>query len=620
MKKTAIAIIAATLLIGCTGENTGAGDNGSIRKISSKVRVTDEEYTQMVTILKNKTADKASRLQALKVLEEKKYKGLKSVVEDTLKNETQIRNELFLFSLKYKNFNYDANDKDELLRILLNEKKYIDFLEIYEAGDVELITSDMVSLMKEDLAKKEAEKTQLNKLIRKLSTDVSRMEKHQNELKNISFVDENIIRSAVEKDRSKETEKIKYEISEYQNQLKVNLENQDTKKRYIDDLGKMINEAQRNKQDELQKVLDENKLQAEKQLAELKDENKLINNKMKKSEEILEKVNVKYNLIIENNIAEAKKANEPKIKENNMKIVEIDEKISESKEKIEKTKQEIQNIQIDMNEINTKIEKSDNALVLTNDDFDAMTSVKMKDKSMKKLCLIAEETQNFYLFKKISDIDLIGAIVNVSDQNFHWIEKILIENETKYLYIIDFINSENYSKYKNVIYDYYNKNKLMKETVELIIQNEGNIDKRVLDTNYHMQSTAIRIYGLKRSMDLLKKELEQNPRFEVYRGLAIIRDRDIFNLVFQKYNETKNIDFLEIMYLIRTEQSREYMKEVVIELSEEEQREIIEKLFYYNKQDGVRFAYELLEKSTTIENNKMRLVYVDYIGENEMEK
>lgn len=620
MKKMAIIITALIITSACgTSQNTvKEKEAGNISRAENKIVLTSNEYNEMVNILKNKEAKKENRLKSLYVLEEKKYPELKSLLEELIPLENIIKFELIESSFKIRGFKYDKNDRLEVLKYALKERSYDAFIDIYTADDIEVITEDSFEIMGKDIEKKKIVLKELNNEIKKLDGERLRLNKRKTEKEKEELIDKKAISAEIEKEKEKELEKILEEKNLKETEEKEIIAKIETKKRYIEELERLIKEAEKNNQQELKNILSENKNISQK---DIEKENEILNEfkpKMEVIENKIQLINKKYEMLYNKKLLEETEKSKSKEAEKKEILKNYDEKIALIVEKIEETKKSIQENENDIEKISKELDKKDKVLVLTQEDLTGIINMKNKERSFSKLTDIAVKSNNYYLFKKLSDLDLMLAIANVSDKKFEWIEELLISNQDKYLFVLDYIGTEDYPKYKSIIYHYFRNTSLMKESVDVIIQNEGFDNSKIFDTNYFMQFAAIREYGLNNSKELFEKELNSNPRFEVYRGLALIRYPEVYNIVRKKYNETKDVNLLEVMYFIRTEDSREFLIESLVKKDEESQRDFIKRISIYNKEDSLRLTHEIISK---ILYNKdlanVKIMYLDYLFEEE---
>ena len=126
MKRLIVIIASLLIIIGCeSNQNATKKDSSNISKAKNRVILNKNEEQDMVSILKNRDTEKANRLKALYVLEEKKYSDLKNVLEEILPTEETIKYEIIESSFKIKNFKYAKKDRLDVLKYALREKVMI---------------------------------------------------------------------------------------------------------------------------------------------------------------------------------------------------------------------------------------------------------------------------------------------------------------------------------------------------------------------------------------------------------------------------------------------------------------------------------------------------------------
>lgn len=620
MKRLIVIIASLLIIIGCeSNQNATKKDSSNISKAKNRVILNKNEEQDMVSILKNRDTEKANRLKALYVLEEKKYSDLKNVLEEILPTEETIKYEIIESSFKIKNFKYAKKDRLDVLKYALREKSYDSFINIYTEGDVIIMTEDSFENMKNDIDMKNKKIITLNAELKKLDGELIRLKNHKNQLEKSELLTKEDILVNLIKAKERELD----EVLEVENILKERekefTDKIESKEKYQIEMSKLIEEAEKNNQNELKNILLENVNIAKKDIEIEKEKLEQYRKTYEETDNKKILIEKKYDILFEKKWNEEKYKVEEKVKEKEEILKNYNEKIDAITLKIEENKNEQLELQTDIEKINNELAKKDEVLILTKDDLDYIINLKNKEKNLMKLLDISIKSDNYYLFKKLSEVDLLFAVTNTIDNKYEWVEELLITNQDKYLFMTDYIGEEEYSKYKPIIYHYYKNGELMKESVDLIIQNEGSDNGKIFDESYFMQFAAIRDYGLSNSKKMLEKELNLNPSFVVYRGLAIVRYEDIYDITKEKYEEVNDPNLLEVMYFIRTESSRNFLINNLIKQHEEFQRDFIKKMNQYNKEDSLRLGYEILNK-TAFEKDmeEIKIIYLDFLSEQDV--
>lgn len=95
------------------------------------------------------------------------------------------------------------------------------------------------------------------------------------------------------------------------------------------------------------------------------------------------------------------------------------------------------------------------------------------------------------------------------------------------------------------------------------------------------------------------------------RGFVFAGYNDIFETVKKEYEETSDLDYLEIIYIIKDNKTREYVKLKVNELSNDKKKDFFDRKYISTMGETIDFVFELLigeEKSVT------RMIYLEYIA------
>ncbi len=94
-------------------------------------------------------------------------------------------------------------------------------------------------------------------------------------------------------------------------------------------------------------------------------------------------------------------------------------------------------------------------------------------------------------------------------------------------------------------------------------------------------------------------------------------DTESFIILKERYEERKNQEYLEIIYILKDNKTREYVKNKIRELEENNIAVFINREYVYSMSETVDFVYDLL---ITEDRPKARMIYLEYISKKNKEK
>lgn len=166
MKKILGILVIIILAAGCTGNQVKTGDD--ITKIEAQRNQTNEDVQKLAVVVKDRSFSADMRKRAFALLVRNDYGDMRALLEQMLPGETALKEDFLRESLKYKNFNYAAEDKNLVLEMLLETKdkrQMITFFNMYTNEPIK-ITTEMVSLIDEAVfIKSDEDAEKMNNLI-----------------------------------------------------------------------------------------------------------------------------------------------------------------------------------------------------------------------------------------------------------------------------------------------------------------------------------------------------------------------------------------------------------------------------------------------------------------------
>ena len=85
---------------------------------------------------------------------------------------------------------------------------------------------------------------------------------------------------------------------------------------------------------------------------------------------------------------------------------------------------------------------------------------------------------------------------------------------------------------------------------------------KIVNKHIELQSEAIKRFGVEESVQYLRARLNSDKSNEliIFRGLVLSGDVEIFETLKKRYEKTKNLDYLEDIYILKNNLTRDYVK------------------------------------------------------------
>lgn len=556
-KRFLVLLFLAAVISGCGASEVKTENNVTVA-VTQENNI-DDQKASMLEKAKNYSLQKQVRIDALENLRQSNYTEIKKLFEE-LQNDGVVGDYVIEQSLIYSNFSYTNENRLKASQLMADRKNYNKFIELFDIDNKTII-------LKEDYDKKEDEYLSIGKTISDQEDKVYALEQENEELK----------KTIKEKEKDKNIT-TKDELVAKKQEIEKLKADQDEKSKKIFEIKAKIEENPEN-------------LDLQKELKKANEEQNILLEKIKKSE-----------LAVNKDLANPELATvdvlKRKIKENQTTITTIKQSLKEPRNQKDAA-----------GEI---IAKYDENVIIAKDNLENFYNSSVSENNINKKIVIA---------KKISGdakaLEIIGREKNIKKEWFNGIDKTLVENfltsnSGKLELIAKNCNSDDYNFYKKVI-EYYLKNGNDTEKqicVELILKNETDFSNKLISENYNLQKEAITRYGASESIEFLSK---QDKNFYVLRGLVIVGDKEVYTELKNNYENNKNIDYLDIIFLIKDNDARDYVKKEVQKLELVKKQEFFDKLVAIEKNAAIDFAIEAIKMS---KDSSERIVYLKFIYDN----
>lgn len=556
MRKYKIMLFTAILVVsGCT-----VNDNSKVTTTYIKNSVQDDnQYNSYLVIVNNYELERAERVKALEKLKEMGYPYYKELIEN-LQDDGVLREEILKRSLLFWDFKYSKDNNIRVLQENFENKKYNRFIELY-SENIGIVSRSLYN-------EKEKEFLKIGEEISSREDIVYELEQENEEAeKKIRKFESKIIKKELE-NTVQIIENIKSEIEILNNKraaVKLKIENNPENLQLQQDL-KNINEIEKKQKKELEE-------------ANLK------------AEEIKENLTTKE-------IAELKE----KIKNNGNKKSEIRAGIREKRDR--------------KDEIGKELSAYEENLIASKEELrDFFKNVKYNSENIKsiiKFAVKSDEYENFEIAMNSSK-NIEKQISEVVKEE--WIYEYFTQNREEFVKIKNQIKQENYPLFKRTaetVLETGKKNE-KKAAVSVILENETDYSDKIINKHIELQSEAIKKFGSEKSIQYLRERLnsDKNNEFIILRGLVLSGDIEIFETLKNRYEKTKNLDYLEDIYVLKNNLTREYVKLKLSELDINLKSGFINREYVSEMEETDMFVYELLIGE---ENPKARMLYLEYIS------
>lgn len=562
MNKQKIMVYTALLItVGCGTNNSSTVTNTPVK---TEIKI-EKDYDTYLNSVKDYSLERKIRMRELEKLNEMGYPHYRELLE-SLQDDGVMRDDILKLSLFYSEFKYSKSNTIRMLQENFENKRYNKFIDIYQSK-YEIISrpfynerekeflkiGEEISLKEDIVYNFEQENEEMLKVIKKFETKTNK--------KDI----ENILQK-IEKNRT-DLKNITVKTDEIKSKIAENIENIKLQK----DL----------------KDWNEIYLRVEKEISEME----------LKIEELK-----KHSSNIE--ITELKE----KIKDNNNKKIQIRADIREKRNKKEEIGKEL--LQYEENLIASKDE--------IRDFFKNVKYTKENIINCIKLAIKSNEYENFETVMHSYKIYNKKMFTNINED---WIFEYFTKNREDLIKIKDEIDNENYNLFKKSINDMVNNGneREKKEAVHIILINETDYENKIFSEIIQIQEEAIKRFGNSESIERLKKKLKDKDIKEnvILRGLMLAGDTESFIILKERYEERKNQEYLEIIYILKDNKTREYVKNKIRELEENNIAVFINREYVYSMSETVDFVYDLL---ITEDRPKARMIYLEYISKKNKEK
>lgn len=556
MRKYKIMLFTAILIVGgCT-----VNDSSKVTKLQNENTVQDDnQYSSYLVIVNNYELEREERVKSLEKLKELGYPYYKELIEN-LQDDGVLREDILKFSLLFWDFKYSKDNTIRVLQENFENKKYNKFIELY-SENIDIVSRSLYNEKEKEFLKIGEEISDKEDIVYNLEQENEEAEKKIRKFEN------KIIKKELE-NTVQIIEGIKSEIEILNSKraaVKLKIENNPDNLQLQQDL-KNINEMEKKQEKELAKA----NLKAEeikeslmtKEIADLKD--KIKNNGNKKSE-------------IRANIREKKDRKD-----------EIGKELSVYEENLIASKEEIR---------------------------DFFKNVKYNSENIKsviKFAVKSDEYENFEIAMNSSKNIEKQTSEGIKEE---WIYDYFTQNREEFIKIRNQIKKENYFLFKRTtesILETGKKNE-KKAAVTVILENETDYSDKIVNKHIELQSEAIKRFGVEESVQYLRARLNSDKSNEliIFRGLVLSGDVEIFETLKKRYEKTKNLDYLEDIYILKNNLTRDYVKLKLSEIDNKLKSGFINREYISEMEETDMFVYELLIGE---ENPKARMLYLEYIS------
>lgn len=209
--------------------------------------------------------------------------------------------------------------------------------------------------------------------------------------------------------------------------------------------------------------------------------------------------------------------------------------------------------------------------------------------------------KSFLILVKFDEEDSLEYFIKNKNE---WVEKYIIEKK-KFMTIDKKLLIANYPKLRNMINEYLkNGTKLEKmRASELIAKSDKeHIKENIFSENYFIQKETIDVYGRENSKKKLRASSVIND--SVLRGLSILRDKEAYELIQDKFEDSKDSKYLVMLYLFGTNESYNEVASNFALLENDAKLRLISKMNEYNLSERANFYYKILETEKDFEIRK----------------
>ncbi|BDU50480.1 hypothetical protein [Haliovirga abyssi] len=240
---------------------------------------------------------------------------------------------------------------------------------------------------------------------------------------------------------------------------------------------------------------------------------------------------------------------------------------------------------------------------------------KKSNDRLEKLLKLSISNNDYEMFENLLKYNLYFSINYILNNKEEWFEKTLKNSSDIFKSMIYEIDSSNYEKYKNILYFYLNKNleaNFKAKVLDLIFENEMNIKEKLFSENIDLQKRAISKYGVKKSKEFFKNNLNKNKKL-AFRGLAILHDDNLFDILKENYINSSKTEYLEDIFILNTPESRKFLIKELKKMNTKNTKNILSILQTYNSIQLINILYDLALEEGNLSNQKL---YIDFIFNN----
>jgi hypothetical protein len=560
-QKKIIIYTALLVTVGCGGNNSVTVTNAPIKKEIKK----NTDYDTYLNKINDYSIEREIRIKELEKLNEIGYPYYKELLE-SLQDDGVVRNDILKISLFYSNFKYSKDNTIRMLQENLENKRYNKFIDIYnhtldiisrpfynEREKEFLKTGEEISLKEDIVYNFEQENEEITKIIKKLESKTNKKEI------------ENILQK-IEKKKT-DLENINKKTDDIKDKIALNIEN----------------------------------IQLQK---ELKNWNEIDLRVKKEKNEMLLKIE---ELKKQSSVSEIESLKD-KIKDNNNKKLEIRADIREKRNK--------------KDEIGKELLRYEENLIASKDELrDFFKNVKYTKENILNSIKLAIKTNEYENFETIMHSYKLYSSKTFEGVKEEWIFEYFTKNREDLVKIKDEINKDNYILFKRSLEEIINngEDKEKKISVNIILANETDYEKKILSESIELQSEAIKRFGNNKSIEKLKeyKPNKQIREIVILRGFVLAGYNEIFTQLKEKYEKSKEPEYLEVIYILKNNETREYVKLKLKELEDKDKELFFNRKNIYTMAETVDFVFDILLSE---EKSSSRMIYLDYISKYNKEK
>lgn len=488
------------------------------------------------------------------------YPRYKQFLEQ-LQDDGVLRDDILKYSLFYSDFNYSNMNAIRMMQENLESKRYNKFISLF-SEKYEIIDRDFYN-------KLEKEFLDIGEQISEKEDIVYNIEKENDER-------EKIIKKLEKKsNQKKEIEAVLKKIANKTTELNETVKNREAVKQKIESNIENV---------ELQNDL-----------------RNLTVEELRISKEIEE-----YKIKIE----------ELKLSSDSSEIDRLRTKIKEDNQKKDEIRTVITNERNQKDEFGRELSKYEENLIASPEEIkEFFLNVKYLPENIRKSIVLAVKSDVYDNFKTVMDSNKDITADKLKGVKEEWIFTYFSDNQEELIKLKDGINRENYSEYKRTFEYILGKGskKVKIAAVDIMLANEDDYLNKITAESIEMQGEAIKRYGISKSIEYFNEKLKDGKINDIVlsRGLVLAGDSEINDYLIKRYEESKKIEYLENIFIIKNSITREYVKDKITQLSDDDKIKFLNKSYIAEMEESVPFVFDII---TSEKSSSARIIYLDYIS------